>query len=166
MLEKKVFFSPTLGRLDFKDVVVSMFDFIRNEPNAHYRVIIGTDSKEGKIRSPVHVFVTALIVHRVGSGGRYYWRRTFRRETGSIRDKIYQEALFSLRTSQALIEEMENFPGNHLSNYRVEIHVDVGTNGPTRTMIREVVGMIESMGFVAKIKPDSFGASQVAHRHT
>jgi len=29
-----------------------------------------------------------------------------------------------------------------------------------------VVGMIENMGFVAKIKPESFGASRIAHRHT
>ncbi len=48
----------------------------------------------------------------------------------------------------------------------MEIHVDVGNNGPTRSLIKEIVGMIEGMGFVAKVKPDSFGASRVAHRHT
>jgi len=61
---------------------------------------------------------------------------------------------------------LDSFPDNHLSNYNVEIHVDVGNNGPTRSLIKEIVGMIEGMGFVAKVKPDSFGASRVAHRHT
>jgi len=71
-----------------------------------------------------------------------------------------------LQISQKLMDFLESFPDNHLSNYNVEIHVDVGNNGPTRSLIKEIVGMIEGMGFVAKVEPDSFGASRVAHRHT
>jgi len=71
-----------------------------------------------------------------------------------------------LQISQKLMDFLDSFPDNHLSNYNVEIHVDVGNNGPTRSLIKEIVGMIEGMGFVAKVKPDSFGASRVAHRHT
>lgn len=163
---KKYFFNPTQGRISFDQVITSLFDFIQEEPGHHYRVIIGTDSKEGKSRIPVQVFVTALIIHRIGQGGRYYWRRTIQKNLHGIREKIYQEAFLSLQASQELLEELKQYPGNHLSNYHVEIHVDMGVNGPTRTLIREVVGMIESMGFIAKVKPESFGASQVAHRHT
>ncbi|HSV31521.1 MAG TPA: ribonuclease H-like YkuK family protein [Atribacteraceae bacterium] len=166
MHEGKYFYSPSEGRLGFDQVIVSLFDFICEEPSRHYRVIIGTDSKEGRSRIPLQVFVTALIIHRVGFGGRYYWRKTFRKDLYGIRDKIYHEAFLSLQTSQKLLEELKRYPGNHLSNYHLEIHVDIGVNGPTRAMIREVIGMIESMGFIARIKPDSFGASQVAHRHT
>ncbi len=71
-----------------------------------------------------------------------------------------------MQISQKLMDFLDSFPDNHLSNYNVEIHVDVGNNGPTRSLIKEIVGMIEGMGFVAKVKPDSFGASRVAHRHT
>jgi len=33
-------------------------------------------------------------------------------------------------------------------------------------MIKEVVGMVTGNGFTAKTKPDSYGASKVADKHT
>ena len=48
----------------------------------------------------------------------------------------------------------------------VEIHLDVGENGKTKELIRDIVGMITGTGFAARIKPDSFGASKVADKHT
>ncbi|MBU3957376.1 ribonuclease H-like YkuK family protein, partial [Patescibacteria group bacterium] len=38
--------------------------------------------------------------------------------------------------------------------------------GPTREMIKEVVGMVNGNGFVAKTKPESYGAFVVADKHT
>ncbi|MGQ9623531.1 MAG: ribonuclease H-like YkuK family protein [Candidatus Caldatribacteriaceae bacterium] len=127
---------------------------------------MGTDSRGFQIDPPIQVFVTALVVHRVGFGGRYFWRRVYRRESADIRRKIYHEAWLSLQVSQRLIDILRSYPDNHLSNYWVEIHVDIGNVGPTRTLIREVIGMIENLGFVTKIKPESFGASRIVHRHT
>lgn len=160
------FHSPTQGRLSFKEAVISILNFIREEPQFHYRLIIGTDSRETDDSPPAQLFVTAIVIHRVGWGARYFWRGTRTHSLYTIRDRIYQEALLSLQISQKLMDFLDSFPDNHLSNYNVEIHVDVGNNGPTRSLIKEIVGMIEGMGFVAKVKPDSFGASRVAHRHT
>ncbi len=160
------FYSPTQGLLKFEDLVRAVFEFIREEPKCHYRVIIGTDSRDFRENPPVQVFVTALIVHRVGHGGRYFWRRSHWRGAIDIRNKIYGEAWLSLQVSQKLLQVLRSYPDNHLSNYDVEIHIDIGNNGPTRTLIKEIVGMIENMGFVVKVKPESFGASRVAHRHT
>ena len=50
--------------------------------------------------------------------------------------------------------------------YDLEIHIDVGPLGPTREMIREVVGMVNGSGFTAKTKPESWGATSVADKHT
>ena len=166
MPQDMYFNSPTWGRLSFEETVASIFDFIKEEPQFHYRLIIGTDSRETDDTPAVQLFVTAIVIHRVGWGARYFWRRVNIRNLYTMRDKIYHEALLSLQTSQKLMEFLNSFPDNHLSNYNVEIHVDVGNNGPTRSLIKEIVGMIESMGFVAKIKPDSFAASRLAHRHT
>jgi len=52
------------------------------------------------------------------------------------------------------------------AKYDLEIHIDVGALGPTRDMIREVVGMVNGNGFTAKTKPESWGASSVADKHT
>ena len=42
----------------------------------------------------------------------------------------------------------------------------MGKNGDARDMINEIVGMIRGNGFECKTKPDAFGASKVADRHT
>jgi len=42
------------------------------------------------------------------------------------------------------------------AKYDFEIHIDVGPLGPTRDMIKEVVGMVQGNGFKAKTKPDSW----------
>jgi predicted RNase H-related nuclease YkuK (DUF458 family) len=48
----------------------------------------------------------------------------------------------------------------------LEIHLDVGSNGATKTLVKEVVGMVNGSGYSCKIKPDSYGASSVADRYT
>ncbi len=50
-------------------------------------------------------------------------------------------------------------------NYDFQIHIDVGQNGPTRDMIKEVVGMVRGNGFKAKIKPESYAASSIADKY-
>ena len=50
--------------------------------------------------------------------------------------------------------------------YLLEIHIDVGEQGPTREMIKEVVGMVNGNGFEARTKPEAFGACCVADKHT
>ena len=60
----------------------------------------------------------------------------------------------------------EKLAENGYADLNVEIHLDVGKNGPTGELIREVVGMVTGSGFDAKIKPDSYGASTVADKYT
>ena len=55
---------------------------------------------------------------------------------------------------------------NGNGSYELEIHIDVGRSGETRDMIKEVVGMVTGNGYTAKTKPDSYGASKVADKHT
>jgi len=51
-------------------------------------------------------------------------------------------------------------------HYDFEIHVDVGENGATKAMIQELVGMVRAHNFEARIKPESYAASNVADKHT
>ena len=44
--------------------------------------------------------------------------------------------------------------------------IDVGTKGPTKTLINEMVGMVQGLNFIPKIKPDSYCASCFADRYT
>lgn len=157
------FISPTIGAIRLSSVAKEIHRFINDEPLKKYRVVVGTDSSaEAKAD-----FVTAIIVHRVGRGGRYFWKRTNGgRLYHTLRDRIYREVALSLETSQAMLGYLMKLVGTQAEpNFDFQIHIDVGKNGPTREMIKEVVGMVRGSGFVAKIKPESFGASHIADRH-
>jgi len=83
---------------------------------------------------------------------------------GSLRDKIYTETTLSLKLAEKLVPEFTKKLNGQ--RYRLEIHIDVGDVGPTREMIKEVVGMVNGNGFTAKTKPESYGAFVIADKHT
>lgn len=164
--QDSTFVSPTKGRMNILEVVREIVSFIDEDPGKFYRLVIGTDSQAKKTNASSEVdFVTAVVVHRIGRGARYFWKREKRNGKPPIlRDKIYTETLMSLEVAQEIVPEIRRLisPGK----YDLEIHIDVGPLGPTREMIREIVGMVNGNGFVARTKPDSWGASKVADKHT
>ncbi len=161
--KKSTFLSPTKGRLSLGKVAREISDFINDDSGRKYQLIVGTDS-DGCRQAD---FVTAIIVYRVGRGGRYFWQK---RSEGKIyhtlRDRIHQEVALSLQSAQEILGQLELlFKKGHQLNYDFQIHIDVGKNGPTRDMIKEVVGMVRGNGFKAMIKPESFAASNIADRY-
>lgn len=155
-----LFQSPTFGRLNLLEVKEKIVSFMAKEPKDSYRLAIGSDSQ---VKNNEVDFVSAIVIHRVGSGGIYFWYRTSEKKKYVLRDRIYQEAFLSLDLANRFLKEMK---GNGISKFDVEIHVDIGKFGDTRMMINEVVGMIRGNGYKVKTKPESYGASNVADRHT
>lgn len=153
------FISPTHGPMDFETMFSGIVHFMEEEPAADYKIIVGSDSQ---MRDRI-CFVTAVIVHRIGKGARYFYQRQYHRKLSSLRQQIFYEASLSLHLAGLLAGKLSE---NGQSALNVEIHLDVGRHGDTRDLIREIVGMVTGSGFDAKIKPDSFGASKVADRHT
>lgn len=156
-----MFNSPTFGSLTLSDIRKKVLEFMESAPDYKYHLVIGTDSQP-KNGEGVD-FVTAIVVHRVGYGGIYFWKRTCEKKSMVLRTRIYQEAVFSLTCAQ---EVLDTFKNDGITRYDVEIHVDVGDGGETREMISELVGMIRGSGFPVKTKPYAYGASKVADRHT
>jgi len=159
------FISPSKGKMKISTMINEVSSFIDEVPSSFYRLVIGTDSQTRRSNGKSEIdFVTAVIVHRIGRGARYFWRKE-RKGGGKIllRDKIYTETLMSLDVAQEIVPKIrKKIPP---SKYDLEIHIDVGPLGPTREMIREVVGMVNGNGFTAKTKPESWGASSVADKH-
>lgn len=153
------FFSPTKGPLTLDAMFQDIVNYVEEEPKARYRLIIGTDSHT---RDDIS-FVTAVIIHRVGKGARYFFTRRRHRLITSLRQKIYFETSLSLGLGSRLAERLAE---NGYSQLNVEIHCDVGPKGDTKDLIREIVGMVAGSGFDARIKPNSYGASKVADKHT
>jgi len=160
-----LFTSPTQGTLTPKQAVSEISKFINEEPEKFYRVVIGSDSQARHVNGKGEIdFVTALIVHRRGSGARYFWKKERVQKIPILRDKIYTETLMSLSAARELVPLLREAVSP--AKYDFEIHIDVGPLGPTRDMIKEVTGMVAGNGFTAKTKPDSWGASHVADKHT
>ena len=157
-------FHSSLGvRFDAAGVVREITRFMRADERRKYKIIIGSDSL---LLPDKHAdFVTAVVVHRVGNGGRYFWRRVEAEKGGkyyTLRDRIISEVMMSLDIAQEILGELKK---NSALQFDFEIHVDVGENGPTKVMMQEVVGMIRAHNFEAKTKPESYAASKVADRH-
>lgn len=129
-------------------------------PGLEYELIIGTDSMPTGEDAE---FVSAIVVHRKNRGGIYFWSKRHETKLHTLRQRIFQEALHSLKLAEQLIEKLKE---KDITDFSLTIHVDVGPNGETKQMIHEVVGMIKGSGFAVKTKPDSYGASSVADRHT
>lgn len=165
MPEEIIFHNPTKGKMNFEKVMGEITGFINENPKKKYDVVIGTDSQGFNGDGEVD-FVTAIIVHRVGCGGRYFWTRVYKNGFHTIRNRVYEEVNLSLNLAQYVIKHLNGFFRDEpFPEYGFNIHVDVGENGPTRDMIKEVVGMIRGNGFNVRIKPEAYAASVVADRY-
>jgi len=188
LIKRSQFKNPTKGIMIFRKVIEELVNYRNEEPESDYQIVIGTDSE---LRERGTDFVNVIAIHRIGKGGRYFWLRIFDKHRLEFRDRIYKEATLSLSTAQALLEqELENnhislvagksiieaikklegdskigFNKNIILSKDLEIHVDIGNNGPTREMIKEITGMIRGSGFDVKIKPEAFAAANVADKY-
>ncbi|MDP2934206.1 MAG: ribonuclease H-like YkuK family protein [bacterium] len=187
LIKGGVFQSPTKGSLGLVRVIEELIDYKKEDPDAKYKIAIGTDS-ETRERGVEFVCVVAIL--RIGKGGRYFWFKIHDERRLDFRTRIYQEAVISLALAGGLLEtelelrgvkvnmekpaneafkSLQNDIGNDsekeiIFTNELEIHVDVGTIGPTKEMIKEIVGMVKGSGFFVKIKPESFAASSLADK--
>lgn len=138
-----------------------IIDFLAKEPERKYQIVIGTDSQPHNGAGVD--FVTAIVVHRIGTGGIYFWKRTVNKKHYVLRQRMYEEATLSLATAETVLALLHQ---DGITKYDVEIHVDIGEFGETREMINEIVGMVRGSGYAVKIKPESYAASKVADRYT
>ncbi|MBM3449789.1 MAG: hypothetical protein FJX78_02170 [Armatimonadetes bacterium] len=159
MLSPVEYVSPTFGKMTFEEMFARLVEFVRQEPESPHNLIIGTDS----LLSDQTCFVTAIIIHRVGHGGRYFYRKFFNRKIESLRQRILYEASLSLEIASKVSAHLAS---NGVSKLPIEVHLDVGDQGETKSIIREVVGMVTGSGYAAKTKPEAYGATKVADKHS
>jgi len=143
-----------------EQIVNELIQYMQADDKSKYKIIIGTDSKDnGGGRAD---FVTAIVIHRVGRGGRYFWRRLLQDNLHTLRDRIWQEVITSLDIAKEFLTLMKNY---QMPDFDFEVHIDVGTNGQTHDLIQELVGFVRANNLEPKIKPESYAATKVADRH-
>ncbi|MFA5878378.1 MAG: ribonuclease H-like YkuK family protein [Candidatus Staskawiczbacteria bacterium] len=168
--EEGYFYNPSKGNLTFDNVIKEIFAYIQEKPQNFYDIIVGCDSSSGdKVFFPV-----VIVVWRVGGGGRFFIKKitypdNISKKFSHWHQRILEEVLLScdlaLFLKEAILKEAINH--ENLLNYQFRyIHADVGEVGKTRDMVKEIVGLIKSNGFEAKIKPESFAASSIADKYS
>lgn len=154
------FYSPNGKSFNYEQLLKEVILFIKKDPEKRYKIIIGTDSANYEATD----FVSAIVIYRVGHGGRFFWRRiTDKNKIINLRNRIYKEVMISLKLAS---EVLFNLSQNKNLKFDFEVHVDIGSKGETRVMLQEIIGMVKGSGFEVKTKPESYGASKVADRYT
>ncbi len=160
------FYNPTKGNLKLEKVVEELFNYISEKPEKFYDIIVGCDSSSGE--NP-H-FPLAVVVLRVGEGGRFFLKKVSYKDRKfyNWKTRILEEVFLSCQLASYLRENFEKKiqSSKQETHYQFRyIHADVGENGATRDMIKEVTGLIRGNGFEPKIKPEAYVASTVADRY-
>lgn len=162
------FYSPTCGNLTLDGAVKEIFRYIAEDQEKFYDIVVGCDSSSDE---EPH-FPLVIVVLRKGEGGRFFLKRIKYpegRKFYGYKQRILNEVLLSCQLALTLkekIAEAAKKASVDSSNYEFRyIHADVGENGATKDMIKEVIGLIRGNGFEPMIKPSSFAASAVADRY-
>jgi len=168
------FWSPSKGDLDFNEVIKEIYNYISADPEFFYDIVVGCDSPS----SDKPFFPIAIVVLKTGAGGRFFLKKMsypdnylkkFANVVTNWKNRILQEVYLSCELALSLRETLEREFGASRPNFNyqfVYIHADVGEQGKTKEMVKEVTGLIRGHGFEPKIKPMSFAASVVADRYT
>src|SRR5579875_3451271 len=151
------FISPTYGKLSFERMFQQIVSYMQEEPDQRYHLIIGTDSLLGDDTC----FVTAVVIHRVGRGARYFYHKFRNRKIESLRQRILYETSLSLETASQISAELAK---NGFSELPVEIHLDVGDRGETKRIIREFEGMEREGGDAGHPQGDTEGFAVARQR--
>lgn len=165
------FYNPTKGNLPLEGVLEEMIGYMSEKPERSYEIIVGCDSSS--IDNP-H-FPIAVAILRTGEGGRFFLKKitypqSMSKKFSFWRNRIMEEVVLSCEMALAMRDifqkKMESLKNNNfLYNFRY-IHADIGENGQTKDMIKELTGMIIGSGFEPKIKPESYVASSLADKYS
>jgi len=164
------FYNPTRGNLTLPKVIEEILNYIAEKPEKFYDIIVGCDSSSGQ---EPH-FPVAVVILRIGEGGRFFLKKisypfSSKKKFYNWKERVLEEVLLSCQLALFLKESLEKQIKKLVSlpNYQFRyIHADIGENGQTKDMIKEVTGLIQGNGFEPKIKPAAFVASTVADRYT
>ncbi len=165
------FFNPTRGNLTVEEVMEEMIKYMAEKPERSYDIIVGCDSSSGN--EPHFPVVVAIL--RMGEGGRFFLKKVkytsnFNKRFVNWKNRVLQEvllscdlALFLRENFKKKIQKLRNKDFCYQFRY---IHADIGENGQTKDMIKELTGLIRGNGFEPKIKPEAYVASIVADRYS
>ncbi len=162
-----IFTRPSGQKVTSKEIIDIITNYILENIHANYEITVGTDSQNFDRTKMVEV----IAVHRIGKGGIFFYNISYINKINNLRQKITEETQRSLTIADGLLEELEislidhNIDINEL-NMNFQIHCDIGQEGKTKTLIKEITNWVTSLGYICLIKPDSYTASGIANKYS
>ena len=145
----------TASKLSSQDLI----NILQNYSDMGLTLYVGTDSMLYSHHC-TYCCIVAIHSNSLNIANYFYQKQKFKDEKyKTLETKILKEVEISIEAAE--------FLRKNLKNTKIEIHVDIGDRerNATRHLVDTVCGWITSMGFDAKIKPESW-ASSVADWHT
>lgn len=164
-METKMFKRGNGTSVSFNEMIEIIADYIAVAPNYEYEITVGTDSQSHSRTK----FVEVICVHRVGDGGIFFYYVEYVNRIRTLKTKIIEETSRSINNATGLIDAISvklidyNIDIDNL-NVHFQIHCDIGHYGKTVALIKEITTWVESLGYEAVIKPDSYTASGIANK--
>ena len=172
MIHDLEFRNTTEKGLSLEKVYERVLHFMRLDPKAIYKFIIGTDCQ---VHAGHTKFITGVVIQRMGKGAWACYRQVIMpRGYFSIKEKLSTETSYSEEIAIFFNDqrraEMEDIVMPYIyqgASFEMFIHIDAGADklrNKTAMFVEEMVRRVESMGMVPIIKPDSYVASSYANK--
>ncbi len=149
--------SMTYGELSFHEVCQKIKEYVSKDLQGTYVISIGTDSQS---YAGLTKMVSVITIVRKTKGGIFFYDIKKLKMIKDLRQKIFAETQYSLELAEKVLAFIEK---NEIQA-TMEVHVDVGADGNTKYLIKEIVGWVRTLGFKCCIKPESYASSGIADR--
>lgn len=134
------------------DKISDLSGWVRRASALGQEVHIGTDSLQ---TDGMTQFVTVVVIHTPGKGGRVAYTRSVVPKIGSLRARLLREVWESVDLGLVLSEAI-------LGPLTVHIDANPEVQFKSSRYIQELVGMVMGQGFRSRVKPEAWAGSHVA----
>jgi predicted RNase H-related nuclease YkuK (DUF458 family) len=135
-------------------IIENVYDTIA-EACAGLKVIhIGTDSQQNAMKTE---FVTVVVVHTPGKGGRAFYTVESTPRVHSLRERLLKEVWLSVQLGLEMSSMVHD-----LSELLVHVDANPNTKFKSGAYAKELAAMVVSQGFNAVLKPEAWAAMHVA----
>ena len=127
--------SITYGEIGFNQVCDKIRVYTEKDIQSEYVISVGTDSQSV---NGVTRMVSVISVIRKTKGGIFFYDIRNVKKIYDLRQKLYTETLYSVELA---LKVMDFIKKNHI-NASFEVHIDMGNNGETNNLIKEIKGWV------------------------
>lgn len=134
------------------DILPYAQDFLTENPN--HKLYVGTDSQNiGKTT----VYATVIVFHSSRGGGHVLYSKVVLPKITDRWTRLWKEVEMSVETAE-LLKDTE-----HPVDF-IDLDMNPDPKYKSNSVLRSAVGYVESLGYVARVKPDATIASCVADK--